>query len=321
MDVKATEVSLKVKQAYWGRSPRGASGTSSSRCATRWTGRPCAEQLIDSGLHHRGRRLPAADGEGASCRRTSTWRRRTSSWPVRPWVSGPASRRGSPSSRPPRPCRPSFAPCPVEAIEDARTKRPEFTHLRGHPGPPAPRRSSSGRSATRSSSGSIGQVAYATNRDNPFVYDPLNDYAVGPVVASSTTSTSASPPARSRKPSGGVQAGRTPGLRAGWDPAPGPRGVQRRGGGPRQRPGLRRGAPERTEVAGGLVELRSRGSATPASCRTPSSATPGRAASTSSPSTTTSTSRQLAHAAGLDVEEANRIAPDTLATGRAGGKR
>ncbi len=71
-------------------------------------------------------------------------------------------------------------------VEDARAKRPEFTQLdQGIKARQNLVEVERKRRLPLFFFGIVGSAAYATNRDridNPFVYDPLNDTAIGPVI-------------------------------------------------------------------------------------------------------------------------------------------
>jgi outer membrane protein TolC len=188
VDVKATEVSLKVKQAYWGavaaRSIRDfllEIRDQVDRAIVR------AEQLIEGGHTTEADvyRLRTAKGElqkniNLAEKNLVLARQALGTWTGQPAgvVVEPATAALPAELRDLR---------PVEGfVEDARAKRPEFTQLTE--GIRARQRLVDVERKRRYPLfflGVVGVAAYATNRDridNPFVYDPLNDYAVGPVI-------------------------------------------------------------------------------------------------------------------------------------------
>jgi outer membrane protein len=188
VDVKATEVSLKVKQAYWGavaaRSIRDfllEVRDQVDRATVR------AEQLIESGHTTEADvyRLRTAKGELQKNINLAEKNLVLARQALGAWTGQPAGVAVEPAT--------ATLPTefrelrPVESfIEDARAKRPEFTQL--SEGIQARQRLVDVERKKRYPLffvGLVGVAAYATNRDridNPFVYDPLNDYAVGPVV-------------------------------------------------------------------------------------------------------------------------------------------
>jgi outer membrane protein TolC len=329
VDVKATEVSLKVKQAYWGavaaRNIRDfllEVRDQVDRATVR------AEQLIDSGhtTEADAYRLRTAKGELQKNINLAEKNLVLARQALGTWTGQPAGVAVEPAT--------ATLPAelrdlrPVEGfIEDARTKRPEFTQL--SEGIRARQRLVDVEKKKRYPLffvGLVGVAAYATNRDridNPFVYDPLNDYAVGPVVGFKYNLDF------------GIAAGKIKEAEAEVSKLEGLQAF------------AQDGIPLQVrEAYNGVVEARGNVQAFDEAHQN------GRkwlvAASSNfdlgigDPSELSDAFfgyartrgeyflalynyvyglEQLAHAAGLDVEEANRLAPDTLATGRVGGKR
>jgi outer membrane protein TolC len=188
VDVKSTEVALKVKQAYWGLvvartirdfllDVRGQVDDAIAR----------TERLVDSGFTTDldVYRLRAGKGEleknlnlvekniGLARSALATWTGQPAGVVVEPADASPPSQL--------RDLRALMA-----YVDDARARRPEFTQL--EQGIKARQNLVEVERKRRYPLfflGVLGVVAYATNRDridNPFIYDPLNDSFVSPIV-------------------------------------------------------------------------------------------------------------------------------------------
>jgi outer membrane protein len=188
VDVKATEVALKVKQAYWGLiaasmirdfllEVRGQVDDATAR----------TERLVEGGFTTDVDvyRLRANKGELEKNIALVEKNVALAGSALAAWTGQPPGTTVETADKvlPPelRDLRNLQA-----FIEDARSRRPEWTQL--DQGIRARQNLVEVERKKRYPLfflGVIGQAAYATNRDridNPFVYDPLNDYYVGPVI-------------------------------------------------------------------------------------------------------------------------------------------
>jgi outer membrane protein TolC len=188
VDVKSTEVALKVKQAYWGlvaaRSIRDflleVRGQVDDAIAR-------TDRLVDGGFATDVDvfRLKASKGEleknlNLVDKNIELARTALATWTGQP----PGVVVEAADASPPTELRDLRA---VQAfVEDARARRPEFTQL--ELGLKARQNLVEVERKKRYPLfflGVLGVVAYATNRDridNPFIYDPLNDSFVSPIV-------------------------------------------------------------------------------------------------------------------------------------------
>jgi outer membrane protein len=188
VDAKSTEVALKVKQAYWGL----VTATQIRNFLLEVRGQ------VDQTLERTERLI-----EGGFTTETDVYRLRTNAGELdknlhlveklqdlaraalAAWTGQPAG----------TVVQPADSALPTELkdlralqlfVEDAQKNRPEFTQLRE-----GVRARQSLVDVERKQRyplffvGVVGAAAYATNRDrinNPFVYDPLNDAFIGPVI-------------------------------------------------------------------------------------------------------------------------------------------
>jgi outer membrane protein len=188
VDVKSTEVALKVKQAYWGLvvaktirdfllEVRGQVDDAIAR----------TERLVDSGFTTDVDvyRLRAGKGElekNLNLVEKNIGLARTA---LATWTGQPAEVVVEPAdASPPAELRDLRALSAF--VDDARARRPEFTQL--EQGLKARQNLVEVERKKRYPLfflGVLGVAAYATNRDridNPFIYDPLNDSFVSPIV-------------------------------------------------------------------------------------------------------------------------------------------
>jgi outer membrane protein TolC len=188
VDVKSTEVALKVKQAYWGLVTATAIRDfllELSEQVDRTVDR--TERLIEGGFTTESDvyRLRANKGELDKNLHLVEKLRDLARAALAAWTGQPAGTTVEAADK----VLPAELgdPRALELyLEDARGKRPEFTQLRE--GIQARQHLVEVERKQRYPLffvGVVGAAAYATNRDridNPFIYDPLNDAFIGPVI-------------------------------------------------------------------------------------------------------------------------------------------